>query len=250
MNNTATEWKEFLTEYGLSAEFVLYLINMDRQRRGIQTNAKRLSTSDCSIEYTTSLIRAHYNAPGTYIPAEVKPLLVPADWHPGWPRDTGFPYEPLPHAFKYVYSKTGVIVVRHIARRGKIPAGGRTLCGDNLPDPLYTNTPGEGAKGDCAACGEQLRCNPFPSKDRLVLFELPDIPISTVPMPTDNEFPYVDAKDAAKYLGVSVYRVYQYIHNGQLPAKKWGSNWAFLPADLSAFNEKPRKAGRPVRKGK
>lgn len=52
-------------------------------------------------------------------------------------------------------------------------------------------------------------------------------------------------KDAAERLGVSVGRVYQFISEGRLPAKKVGRDYLIAEKDLKLV--KDRKPGRPAK---
>jgi excisionase family DNA binding protein len=49
--------------------------------------------------------------------------------------------------------------------------------------------------------------------------------------------------EAARYLGVSRIRVWQWVHDARLPATRLGNYWFISPTDLHAFS--PRKQGRP-----
>lgn len=50
-------------------------------------------------------------------------------------------------------------------------------------------------------------------------------------------------KETAAFLGKSPRRVVQLIRAGQLPAVRWGRQWAILEGDAQAFRSRP--VGRP-----
>jgi excisionase family DNA binding protein len=55
---------------------------------------------------------------------------------------------------------------------------------------------------------------------------------------------YLSVKEAAKQLGVTTARVYQYIREQRLPAEKAGTHTLIKTEDLMAFMGEPRPNGR------
>jgi len=55
----------------------------------------------------------------------------------------------------------------------------------------------------------------------------------------------VTTAQAATQLGLTYYRVIQFIHGSRLPAVKLGRDWLIQQKDLDKFAAIPRKTGRP-----
>lgn len=59
----------------------------------------------------------------------------------------------------------------------------------------------------------------------------------------------LSAKEVSEILGVTPGRVRQFVHNGQLKGRKFGSLWVFSLADVQEFAKQDRpKVGRPKTK--
>lgn len=79
------------------------------------------------------------------------------------------------------------------------------------PQSSPRDTPGTTARGLCPCCGHQVRI--------------------------ELNKAYLDAKEAAAYLGVCLDSVYRYRQAGKLPGKKLGGKVLFRLADLNNLGE-------------
>jgi len=56
---------------------------------------------------------------------------------------------------------------------------------------------------------------------------------------------YITVQQAAERLGLTRWRVYQFIHGGRLAAIKLGRDFLIEPGELARFAAIPRKTGQP-----
>jgi hypothetical protein len=67
-------------------------------------------------------------------------------------------------------------------------------------------------------------------------------------MPKRKEPEYLNAIQAAEYVGTTRQRIYELAQSGRL-GRKVANFWLFTPEELDEFKASPRRPGRPRKQG-